>query len=893
MPIPAGGDSRSVGNWALLLLVASGVALSVFAWHLLREREEAATRTAFLRSAERQQLSVAGNLRQHLDSMRGLESLFRFSSQVDREEFRGYAGALLQRYPGVQAFQWAPRVSADQRAAIEETAREEGIPNYQIQDRLPSGEFAPAAPRPVYFPIFYTEPRAGNELVFGYDIAQGPNRAVLEKARDSGMITGTAPITLAQEREGGLGWVLVCPVFKDGADTHSVEGRRAHLIGFLQGVFRMPDMFAAAWQTLQHRGIETMVLDLSPGAPRRQLYDAGAASHPGRPQVSEEEMRSGLHVEHPLEIAGRQWSLLMRPDPLWLQQYRSHYPEAFFIGGLIITGLLGAYVHLVRTRTRAVARLVARRTAELAASRDSLQLALHDLKKAEETSHRLATGMEQSTEIVLILAPTGEVQYVNQAFYRTGLASEDVLGAHVDRLPQPVLGEHPFAAVVEQIGQEGSWAARVHVPGGDARPLSIDLSISPVRAEAGAVVNYVLVGRDVSREVVLEEQLRTSQKMEAVGLLAGGIAHDFNNLLQVIEGYTALCLDLPCSPEELPLHLQQVREAASRAAQLTKQLLLFSRRQPLARTEVDLRGLSASMLKMISRLIGPQIKVVFEAPSQIWAVQADRSQLEQVLLNLCVNARDAMPEGGCLRIELREVELTAMKAREFADLAAGRYVLLRVEDSGSGMTPEMQERIFEPFFTTKPNGRGTGLGLSVVYGIVKQHEGTICVTSALGQGTTFDVYLPALGAAATAAPESEARPLARGNETVLLVEDEAPVRKLTAFVLRQAGYHVLQAVDGQEACEVFADRKDEIDFILMDVIMPRMGGVEAAKRIGEIRQVPILFCSGYTGGTQDLPRGAPLLPKPFTSEKLLAEIRAFLTEESRRNGMPRNERDMF
>jgi CheY-like chemotaxis protein len=241
-----------------------------------------------------------------------------------------------------------------------------------------------------------------------------------------------------------------------------------------------------------------------------------------------------------------------------------------------------------------------------------------------------------------------------------------------------------------------------------------------------------------------------------------------------------------------------------------------------------------------------------------------------------VNARDAMPKGGHLEIQLQDVKLDATAAREFPDLKPGRYVCLRVADSGGGISSEMRDRIFEPFFTTKPSGHGTGLGLSVVYGIVQQHEGAVSVESTEGKGTTFSIFLPAL--ASKAAPrvmDGEIR-FARGSETVLLAEDEEPVRQLTSIVLRQAGYIVIQASDGLEACEIFAEKKDEIDLVLMDVMMPRMGGLEAWKRIRAMRDVPILFCSGYTGAPGDLPAGAPLLPKPFTSDKLLSAIRDVL-----------------
>ncbi len=1018
--LPSGGR----GTLVLILLAAAGVAISAVVFVLFRGKDEAAIRAGFHRRADRQRAIVTMNLRQHVDSLHVLEILFRFSDWVDRREFQSASGELLKRFSGVHAFEWAPIVTAEERSAVEEIARKEGATDFEFRDRTPEGKFVRAPERPLYCPILYVYPLEGNEMVLGYELTKGPSYQIIEKARDSGKILGTQPIILAQEKEGSLGWVLICPVYDEGVDTQTVEGRRAHLRGFLQGVFRMPDMFANAWRDLHEMGVQSMVLDVTPGSSYRVLHQEGLTSKTGggRP-VSEGEMRSGLHVEHLIEVAGRQWALLIRPAPDWVEQQRSHYPVLIGLCGLVITGLLSASAQGVRNRGRAVRQLVAQGTAELAASRDSLQVALQsaqaaeeevhrrlgserdarvqaenaehvaeeavmlldtifrtapvglafldselrfakvneslaaingvpmedhlgrtveevnprvarqaaahhrsvletgqpvvnfmlsdreghwiasyypvkkpqgpvvgvgivvvditELKEAEEKAQRLAAAVEQSTEVTLILDPEGRVVYANRVYYRlSGLAPADVFGTHIDQMARLLPPEHAFSTIVGQIEKEGAWSSRVNATGSDARQLTLDVSISPVRTDQGVVTNYVLVGHDVSREVLLEERLRTSQKMEAVGLLAGGIAHDFNNLLQVIEGYTALSLDLPCSAEELPHNLQQVREAASRAAQLTKQLLLFSRRQPLARTEVDLHELSVNMLKMIHRLIGPQIEVVFTAPPCLWAVQADRGQLEQVVLNLCLNARDAMPGGGRLQIELQDVQLDTVQASEIADLAPGRFVQLRVEDTGSGISLETQKRIFEPFFTTKPGGHGTGLGLSVVYGIVQQHEGAIVINSAPGRGTAFEVYLPALGKVASAVPTEVLRAPVRGNETVLVVEDEAPVRNLTALVLQQSGYNVIEAVDGQNACEIFAERKDEIDLVLMDVMMPRMGGIEAWNRIQEMRPVPILFCSGYTGGPGYLPRGAPLLPKPFKAEQLLMEIRKLLNVQS-------------
>lgn len=387
--------------------------------------------------------------------------------------------------------------------------------------------------------------------------------------------------------------------------------------------------------------------------------------------------------------------------------------------------------------------------------------------------------------------------------------------------------------------------------------------------------------RGEEERAALEAQLRQSQKMEAVGQLAGGIAHDFNNLLQAIMGYTQLSM-ARCSPEQQVYQdLAQVKKAGDKAAALTRQLLAFSRRQAIRPLFLDMNKVIGDVLKMLRRVIGEHIELKVDAGDNLDVVHADPGMLEQVLMNLCVNARDAMPAGGCITIKTRNVSLDYEYCREHPWVKPGRHVHFSVSDTGTGMSPDLLEHIFEPFFSTKEEEKGTGLGLATVYGIVRQHEGFIHVRSKPGQGASFHIYLPT--AQEPVSSVAEARDVLRvgGTETLLVAEDDENVRTLTTRILEEHGYTVLTAVDGEEAVRVFESNREMIELAILDVVMPRMGGQETRDRMLAVRpELSILFLSGYNPGANEtgyvIEDGVQLLQKPVSHDLLLERVREIL-----------------
>lgn len=413
-------------------------------------------------------------------------------------------------------------------------------------------------------------------------------------------------------------------------------------------------------------------------------------------------------------------------------------------------------------------------------------------------------------------------------------------------------------------------------------PITVRCSGRRVDHEDGTPAYVQVFVEDVTEKRTLEGQLRMAQKMEAIGRLSGGIAHDFNNLLGVIIGYAGVLKKTLGESDERCEYALEVEKAGKRAASLTKQLLAFSRQQVLTPEVLDLNALAADLQRMLPRLLGEDVEISVELTPHLRAVKADRTQIEQVILNLAINARDAMPSGGRLRIATANADLNEAYTWDHPGAKAGTYVCLSVTDTGTGMDPGTLAHIFEPFFTTKEPGKGTGLGLSTVYGIVKQSDGYIWVESSPGKGSTFQVYLPQyLGMPAAEAQKTEAKEKVRGSESILLAEDAEPLRKLTQRFLEQGGYQVIAAPSGEDALQLAAQHPEHFDLLLTDVIMPGINGRMLAERLLAQRPgMKVLYMSGYTdsfiAGHGVLESGLHLLHKPFTEDVLLQKIREVL-----------------
>ena len=600
-----------------------------------------------------------------------------------------------------------------------------------------------------------------------------------------------------------------------------------------------------------------------------------------------------LEVESREEVVGQHMSSFLEASQLVLMQERfPHFKrtgrlqDAEFIlcrrGGSMVTvtvdGRIERDVDGSMIRTHCVLHdITDRKQAEVALqkSEERLRRALAEREQLQSERDRL---FEMGIDLICVADMDGRLVQVNPAWTRVLGWSEDEL---LDR---------PWPELLHPDDQKATTRALLDL--GAGQPVEGHVSRFQHREGSWRWISWnvhadlearqlLASGRDVTDRLSLEEQLRQAQKMEAVGQLAGGVAHDFNNLLQVINGYTELVMTGLTEGDDNRRCLDEVQRAGRKASDLVTQLLTFSRRQVITPEVMDLNLMVAENTALMAGTLGERIELIWEPAADLARINADRNQIEQVMMNLCINARDAMPDGGRLTLSTENVAFAAEDCRCRSWAQEGRFVKLAISDTGVGLSPDMMTHIWEPFYTTKDPGKGTGLGLSTVYGIVSQHGGMVNVTSRLEAGAIFEVYLPRVDAEPNVLPRPAKATMAGGHETVLVVDDNPQVRDLVCVMLRRVGYTVLSAVDGETALELLDERGQEVDLALLDVVMHGMGGPEVYARTTErFPHLKYLFASGYSREGMDSDRvldgGLALIQKPFEAPELMARVRAVL-----------------
>ena len=503
-------------------------------------------------------------------------------------------------------------------------------------------------------------------------------------------------------------------------------------------------------------------------------------------------------------------------------------------------------------------------------------------RQTEEKLRQLSRAMEQSPSSVIITDLQGNIEYVNPKFTEvTGYSPEEVRGKNPRILQSGETPPEEYRKLWETITAGDEWHGVFHNKKKDGTLFWERVSISSVRDTSGAITHFLAVKEDITAQKSLEDQYRQSQKMEVVGQLAGGIAHDFNNILTAVIGYAHMLKMKLKDDEKLGLYADHILSLSDRAANLTQSLLAFSRKQIMNPRPVNLNEIIGRIDHLLSRIIGEDIKLQSMLSEHAQIVMADPGQIEQALMNLATNARDAMREGGLLTIETETVDIDQSFINKHGFGKEGMFAVISVTDTGIGMDKETRDRIFEPFYTTKEVGKGTGLGLAMVYGIIKQHDGYINVYSESGKGTTFRIYLPLVQATAETlkvTPEV-INALETGTETILLAEDETEVRAFNKRMLEEYGYKVIEAIDGDDAIGKFKLHKDKIQLVLLDVIMPNRSGNEVYRAIKAIApDIKVLFTSGYPAQHIQgiIAEGSPFILKPVSPTKLLKKIREVL-----------------
>jgi PAS domain S-box-containing protein len=684
-----------------------------------------------------------------------------------------------------------------------------------------------------YWVIRIIVPEATNLPALGQDLHHHPDPSVmasLNRASESGKIASTEVIDLLQ---GGKGF----------STYQTLMDKNDLALGFINGVFRTTLMLDTCLAEANLRDRFRFRFVEKSGAIVYLHSDAGTG----------EEWEYAFDL--PVRILDRSWLLRLAPAPRYLADSRNRGDEHLTMTGLVLVALLAFSLRALLLRQAAL--------------------------RESQAKYRLL--VENQNDLVVQFDLDGRFQYVSPSYCQIfGKTEKELLGGDslplvhegdrdatarsLDSLPKP-----PHRSFHEQriMTSEGwrwfAWSNRA------------------VMNTDGMMEAVIAVGRDITPRRKLEEQLIQSQKMQAIGLLAGGIAHDFNNLLHAMLNNLEFVFQEFTSEGQARQDLEQVRKGVDKAMGLTRQLLAFSRQQVLKPVSLDLNAVIEDMLQMMRRMIDVSITIDFLPSPDRVRIHADRGQVEQIFMNLCVNSRDAIPGTGTITIRTETREIDAAFCENHPDAIPGKYGVLIVEDTGQGMAPEVLERIFEPFFTTKEVGQGTGLGLASIYGIVRQHDGLMLVDSEPGRGSTFTVLLPRSEkevSSPTPAPRKQAQ---GGDETILLAEDNEDVRNLAVRVLKKGGYTVLVAADGDQAVEVFKEHADDVDLVMLDLVMPRLGGREAGEQIRKIKgDIRILFASGYDPTTvgkeiSDLDR-SNLLMKPFGIPELFQKVREILDE---------------
>jgi len=544
------------------------------------------------------------------------------------------------------------------------------------------------------------------------------------------------------------------------------------------------------------------------------------------------------------------------------------------------SGLLRSSIRCAIARHEAADRVGKKRTGTTAGDEDTTS---HE--QAEDPHRHLIEAIEQTSDIVLMTDTDGTISYANPAFARvTGFSCDEAIRRRLSALPGRAADNELYGQMWQTVTSGQTWRGRLTNEKKDGSRFFEEATVSPVRDALGNTVGYVEVGRDVTEQIVLQEQLRQSQRMEAIGRFSGGIAHDFSNLLTVIIGYAELLKFYMKHDDPLMRSVEEILKAGRRASDLTSRVLAFSRKAIFERRVVSLNAVLSDLERMLRRIIGEDVSLEVSLAANLLNVSADPTQIGQILLNLAANARDAMPDGGNLLVETRNTVIDQEHPGRYAGAKPGEYVLLSVSDTGTGMDEKTRAMIFEPFFSTKGE-KGTGLGLSTVYGIVGQHDGYIWCETEPSKGTAFRMLFPATHEKMQK-EEEESHPGQdrKGTATILVVEDEPSVMAIAATILDREGYEVLQAATGKDAIDLVERRTTPIDLLLSDIVLPDIRGSKVADRIIELMpEVRVLFASGYADDVivNDgvLSPGIAFIRKPYGVTSLLKAVREVLGED--------------
>lgn len=859
---------------AILILLLS-LGSTFILWRSSKEQAQAVLKKDFDSQVAQQAQSIEERMATYEQVARGTQAFILSSEKVDRKEFKLFVQllGLEEKFPGIQGIAYVKAIPpSDLKQHIAEI-HAEGFPDYTVH---PSGE------REFYSSIIQIEPATGmNRRAIGYDMLSNPTRRLaMERARDTGQASASGKVTLIQEsgKDSQPGLVMYFPVYKVGQPLETVEERRASLVAWVGTPFRMNDLMAGLGGD-RSRDLILSIYDGNTPSENALLYH----SLHGTPLQAS--FSPSFFSTKDITVGGRIWTLIMQSSP--------YFESRLETGKATLIAWLGTGASI----------LFALLVWNLASGRRrALSLANSMTYQLKESEFRWKYALEGAGDGVWDLnLETGHMIYSRRWKEMLGYSDSDIPNElsewerllHPEDKPQAMAAANAYFSGKQRVYssefrmrcKDGSWKW-IHARGA---PVSYKPDGSVLRTIG---THTDITARKEAERLELEktqalnearDSLRHAQKLEAVGKLTGGVAHDFNNVLQIMAGNIQM-LQFKLDPEpEVEARLTSMLSAVEKGSKLSSQLLAFARRQPLQPQVLNLHDVIQNLDDLLHRALGESVRLQVSTADGLWNICVDPSQLENVIINLVINARDAMPKGGLLRICLENAVLgdeSALNQHNLSkELPAGEYVLLRISDTGTGMSPDIMDQAFEPFFTTKPAGEGTGLGLSMAYGFVKQSGGDINMESVMGKGTSINIYLPRSHRVVAPPVVQPIDSISGGDETILVVEDDLEVQAAVTSMLKSLGYQVIQAENAHRALQII-DSGIKPDLLFTDVVMPGLISApelaqEAKKRYPDLA---IMFTSGYTrnalisGGR--LEEGVQLLSKPYRREDLARRVRA-------------------
>jgi PAS domain S-box-containing protein len=880
-----------------VIILVAGLAASLALHRFAHSAEQSRIREEFFRRATVRHALISENIRGYEECLYNLRNLFASSDDVTTAEFSATARDIRTRHPGIQALQWVPVIPHSRRDEIETWARREIAPFYTFTERSPDGQLVRAAERPVYHPILYTEPLAGNEPALGFDLNVGPSQGDLKRSLKTRGLVMTRKIHLVQEEPGAgrFGVIMACPVF------HTVQGAD-HLTGYVQIVFKIDDMLNQSWVKYTVDALDTLILDATPPAATDPFLYSRRSIHATapRPLQSIADLPPGDIRVNELTMGGRIWKCHYAPASGWARAQISATPGLIFGGGLVFTLVLGAYFLTVRRRSELIEQQVNERTAELRHTQGLLEA---DIGKRQSVEAELRESRRQ-LDSLLGQMPGMAYRYVNHTpptavFISRG--SIEIIGftpheltsgkACYDDLILPDDRTRHAALVSAALGSREPYESEYRLRDKQGRVKWVLDRGQGIYSNEGTLLFIEGLAIDITGpkqaeadKAAFDRKLLESQKLESLGVLAGGIAHDFNNLLTTIVGHASIVrLDLPRQSPLQP-HLEQIETGAQRAGELCQQMLAYAGKGRFLVQRTSLEKLVRDTMPLLEHSISKRASLHCEFRSGVPEVEVDATQIRQIIMNLVVNASDAIGDhDGVITVEtcaLRRNDPQLAHAVLPPPPGQGDFACLRVRDTGDGMSAETLAKIFDPFFTTKFAGRG--LGLAAVLGIVRGHQGSLLVTSTAGAGSTFTLLLPATSAPRSereSRPPLETRPHPLAG-TVLLIDDEEGVRAVAEQMFRSFGLKTFIAADGIEGIELFKKHQAGISLVLLDLTMPRMSGEETLRSLRSLApQLPVILTSGYNQSA--VPELATddhvsFLQKPFSLQALRTQIAKML-----------------